>query len=241
MKPILFNTEMVRAILDGRKTVTRRVVRFPDGMTGRLSSSGMRDHLFYPCGIKRPPYHPGDILYVRETWNYGYCDTTDFEYRYNETFFEELPPGEKDTYLMPRYFYRTEDLGGIVGMKWRPSIHMPKEAARLFLRVTEVRAERLQEITEDGAIAEGVPDDGPMNPVYCPHCKGERLVEIHDPATLGHVTIDCPYCKDAVERYKNLWNSTVKKSDRPRYGWAANPWVWVIEFDQISKDEAMLE
>ena len=69
IKPILFNTEMVRAILDGRKSCTRRPIKFPEGQTGRLPACGDRKYIFYPNGIKYPPYHPGDILYVRETWH----------------------------------------------------------------------------------------------------------------------------------------------------------------------------
>ena len=143
IKPILFNTEMVRAILDGRKTCTRRVIELPENMDGvPVGKSGDSSNplgFMYPGGIKRPPYQPGDILYVRETW----C---------------ALPVnGAGHMRGHSIYYYRADgDLRpeGWRG-KWRPSIHMPKEAARIWLKVTDVRVERLQEIDEDGVWDEG--------------------------------------------------------------------------------------
>lgn len=234
MKPILFNTEMVQAILGGRKSVTRRVVK-PQPLeklcyicmgykcgTWTYSSDDIwkywgeewRRKQSLPDAEKNrrwtPPCHTDDILYVRETWNYGYCDRTDFEGRYNETFFTELTPGsQQDTFLTPRYFYRTEDLDEVAGMKWRPSIHMPKEAARLFLRVTGVRVERLLEMTERDAI---------MEFDFCPEAVKAVGLE--------------PLCKAA-------WDGAIKEADLPRYGWDANPWVWAIAFERISKEEVM--
>ena len=203
MKPILFNTDMVRAILDGRKTVTRRVVKFKPGQNPQWTGYIPDGPVLYGSNnipASKSPYHPGDILYVRETWAYGYVDTTDFECRCNECFFEELKAGtKKDSFLMPRYFYRTENLDGL-NVRWRPSIHMPKEAARLFLRVTDVWVERLKEINVLSAMDEGVTD-----------------------------------WNDFVK----LWNSTIKPADLPLYGWDANPWVWVIEFERISKEAAL--
>jgi hypothetical protein len=181
-KPILFNTDMVRAILDGRKTVTRRVIKFPEGMTGRLSESGATDHIFYPGGIKRPLYRTGDILYVRETWCY-------------ENHMHDLTAGEPD---LPngesphRYVYRASSPDYPVD-KWKPSIHMPKTAARIFLKVTDIRVERLQDITVEQAIKEG------FNSAY---------------------------------EFNVLWDKTIKKQDLDKYGWNANPWVWVYEFER---------
>ena len=207
MKPILFNTDMVRAILEGRKTVTRRVIKDKDIISAWDCESDGTPIAFIDqeTGDSHPPtfqcqYQPGDILYVRETWAYGYVDTTDFECRCNECFFEELKAGtKKGSFLMPRYFYRTENLDGL-NVRWRPSIHMPKEAARLFLRVTDVRVERLQDIDDAGVVSEG------MN--------------IGDP-------------------FDELWDSTVKAADRDQYGWSANPLVWVIEFERVSKEAAL--
>lgn len=203
MKPILFNYDMVRAILDGRKTVTRRVVKFKPGQNPQWTGYIPDGPVLYGSNnipASKSPYHPSDILYVRETWAYGYVDTTDFECRCNECFFEELKAGtKKGSFLMPRYFYRTENLDGL-NVRWRPSIHMPKEAARLFLRVTDVRVERLQDIDDAGVVSEG------MN--------------IGDP-------------------FDELWDSTVKAADRDQYGWSANPLVWVIEFERVSKEAAL--
>ena len=199
MKPILFNTDMVRAILEGRKTVTRRAVK--------PQSPGET----HPQCFARMPYCTDDILYVRETWNYGFCDTTDFEFQVNETFFEELTPGtQKDSFLFPRYFYRTEDLDGIVGMKWRPSI--PHEAARIFLRVMDVRVERLQEITITELQDEGILPDG--------YISRYSVCTTH-----------------AFDKFKELWDRTIKSVDRALYGWEANPYVWVISFERCERPE----
>lgn len=138
VKPILFNTDMVRAILDGRKTVTRRVVKPSLGDScpncGQIHSKfiyqKITQNLYCErCGFPhKVPYHPGDVLYVRETWQH-----IDFA-------------GEENGYV-----YKASQNGEIweqetEGWYWRPSIHMPKEAARIWLKVTDVRVERLHEI-----------------------------------------------------------------------------------------------
>ena len=223
MKPILFNTEMVRAILDGRKTVTRRVVKFKHGQNPNWTGYIPDGSVLYGSNnipAAKAPYRHGDILYVRETWAYGYVDTTDFECRCNECFFEELKAGtQKDSFLMPRYFYRTEDLDGL-NVRWHPSIHMPKEAARLFLRVTDVQAERLQDITEEQARREGVKPVMVTTDVDKPEQEQEWNEWI-----------------PALPSFPNIWDNTIKKSDLPLYGWNANPWVWVIEFERCEKPE----
>ncbi len=199
--PILFNTEMVRAILDERKTVTRRVLKHPFEIhpNGCITKPKGNERL---CPYE-PPYQPGDILYVRETWNTK-CANCEAEC--------------SGICNAPCYVYRadcqyTED-------KWRPSIHMPKEAARIWLKVTDVRVERLQDITEGQAQVEGAvrcyeeirPDeDAPV--IYRSEDGG------------GYYTLG----------FKAIWNSTIKKSDLGRYGWNANPWVWVIEFERCEK------
>lgn len=204
MKPILFNTEMVRAILDGRKTVTRRAVKFPEGMTGRLPSDGSRNILFYPGGIKYPPYTPGDILYVRETWGQPFApDSNEIHYRADY--------GMKDRVLREGPY---PDAIPVPDIKWHPSIHMPKEAARIFLRVTDVRAEHLQSIKTWQCVDEGA-------------VKKPNYTKRHDLV-----------CHD---RYRNefaaLWDSTIKPADLPLYGWEANPWVWVISFKRCEKPQ----
>lgn len=199
-RPILFNTEMVQAILDGRKTCTRRVVKgyIPKdaefGYTaftpkGAISCRGIFETNYPGYGEKffKLPYHRGDILYVRETW----CSAYD---------------GEKFFYLADKLTNREERLLlNYDDVKWHPSIHMPKGAARIWLKVTDVRIERLQDITETQAQAEG--------------CNS------------GLLTGPCT----ARGQFENLWNSTIKKPDADKYGWSANPWVWVIEFGRCGK------
>ena len=147
IKPILFNTEMVRAILDGRKTCTRRVAKNVPDHTHRIEPVYENGRFQFDCFYSSyvaaldadadfcmpcfPPYQRGDILYVRETWCKGSW------------------MNEKE-----RYYYKADD--NDFHCVWHPSIHMPKEAARIWLKVTDVRAERLQDITEDGVLKEGV-------------------------------------------------------------------------------------
>ena len=190
IKPILFNTDMVRAILDDRKGATRRVVKgfIPDdaiwGYTaftpkGYISCRGIFADGYGEKFFKLP-CEPGDILYVRETWQH-----IDFA-------------GENNGYV-----YKASENGKLwetesENWTWKPSIHMPKEAARIFLKVTNVRVERLQEIDDEGVISEGLEIGAPFD---------------------------------------ELWDFTIKKSDLDRYGWEANPWVWVIEFERCEKPE----
>lgn len=198
--PILFNSEMVRAILDGRKSCTRRLVKTrrkdacgfyvtrkkTDGTFAGIYEYDENESMF--DNPLEPLYQPGDILYVRETWCKG-LERYIYRADYSDT--------EK--------FYRD---GKEIEMKWHPSIRMPKEAARIWLRVTNVRVERLQEITEAGAIKEGCVYD----------------VEY----ALGNT---------AKGHFKKLWDSTIKKSDLDTYGWDVNPYVFVIEFEQCEKPE----
>lgn len=196
IKPILFNTEMVRTILDGRKTCTRRIVKdgIPDdamwGYTaftpkGYISCRGVYAD-GYGEGFYKLPYQPGDILYVRETWSEW-----------------------TDGYLYKAWNSPFPQAGKSPVMKWHPSIHMPKEAARIWLKVTNVRVERLQDITADDIRSEGL-----------------SSIAVH----AGNMEI-------ALKEWKKLWNSTIKKSDLDSYGWDANPWVWVIEFERCEKPQ----
>lgn len=191
IKPILFNTKMVRAILDGRKDATRRIVKgfIPDDAVWGYTAFTPKGYIScrgtfadgYGEKFFKLPCESGDILYVRETW-------------------KKAPNGY--------YYYEDWQRNDIADVtKWKPSIHMPKEAARIWLKVTNVRVERLQEITEVQAQAEG--------------CNS------------GLLTGACT----ARGQFEDLWNSTVKKSDIDRYGWDANPWVWVIEFERCEKQE----
>lgn len=215
IKPILFNTEMVRANLDGRKSCTRRIVKPQPqgrlcytfagcdcgtwGYPSKTAYENWGDEYKLPEDITdeelkkrwKPPYHTDDILYVRETWCKG-LERYIYRADYSDT--------EK--------FYRN---GKEIEMKWKPSIRMPKEAARIWLKVTDVRVERLQEITSEQICREGV-------------------------------EVEYPHALNGEEKryaFSTLWNSTIKKSDIDTYGWDANPWVWVIEFERCEKPEGV--
>lgn len=201
MKPILFNTDMVKAILEGIKTVTRRCMK-PQPTWSDLNMrwdwgeiAWWRDNWNAIDSITETnaPYRTGDILYVRETWSelpYGYVYRAD----------DEIPEG-----------WDHED-------RWYPSIHMPKEAARIFLRVTDVRVERLQKC-----------GDG-----WCVDIEKEGVKTPQDP--ILYVNDDKFHDALRVEMEK-LWDNTIKPADLPLYGWDANPWVWVIEFELCEKPE----
>ena len=211
IKPILFNTEMVRAILDGRKDATRRIVKgfIPDDAVWGYTAFTPKGYIScrgtfadgYGEKFFKLPCEPGDIMYVRETW----CDDRQFT--------REDTPG--------RYFYKASEEDGFT-VKWHPSIHMPKEAARIWLKVTDVKVERLQDITPKGAESEGV-----GNLFYDDIGYGEK----------NYGTEVDPEYGIAKEQFAWLWESTIKKSDIDRYGWDANPWVWVIEFERCEKPE----
>ena len=193
IKPILFNTEMVRAILEGRKSCTRRIVKGFIPNDAKWGYTAFTPKGYISCrgtfadgyGEKffKLPCEPGDILYVRETWKKAQNG-----YYYYED-------------------WQRNDIADVI--KWKPSIHMPKEAARIWLKVTDVRVERLQEITSEQISREGV-------------------------------EVEYPHVLNGEEKryaFSTLWNSTIKKSDIDRYGWDANPWVWVIEFERCEKPE----
>lgn len=245
IKPILFNTEMVRAILAGRKTVTRRVIKPRNAI--RAKKEGYKQG---GCGLwidpstdngdkqghikdysisamwstwkwyidHYAPYQIGDILYVRETW-------------------ARLVTAKDGEMQSERYVYKATDeypfgeSGYIVKFRWKPSIHMPKEAARIWLKVTDVRVERLQDMTEDDVV-----DEGAEKLIYsCEHI--DYTVVPPEPCFNT-----CNACKDCIIDHsyqelfgKMVWNSTIKKQDLDRYGWDANPWVWVIEFERIER------
>lgn len=204
MKPILFNEQMMRAILDGKKTQTRRAIRHYRGNAvykaachyGKwfpgFSADRPPDFLidWYVKNNARPPYAVSDILYCRETWSRYEDGEYAFRTDYGTTEDDSFPPSM---------------------LKWHPSIHMPRDAARVFLRVKNIYAERLQSISDKDIIAEGI-----------------------DSVLQGHTPIH-----SYRGEYMELWDSTVSEKDLIRYGWIANPWVWVIHFERISKEEAL--
>ena len=213
-KPILFNTEMVRAILDGRKTVTRRIIKHD--IDAILNSPYHKEHP--EVGDKTiienlcmKPYQIGDILYVRETWNisnmWSCGNKVTFIYRGDKS--------EEDSVMTISVSDEAFDKYGEMiysdRPEWRPSIHMPKEAARIFLRVNDVRVERLLDMKFEDCLNEGA---------------------------FVYLCVDGYFDRDIVEpeakkKFGTLWDSTIKKQDLNKYGWYANPWVWVIEFERI--------
>ena len=204
-KPILFNTEMVKAILDGLKTQTRRIVKpqpvkygglWELGGAGWSSDNGTIQPVYGHSLWNLQPAKPGDILWVRETWS-----TTD-----KCGLFPAWP--STGTHYMHKGGWMDHE--AVKEARWFPSIHMPKEAARIFLRVKDVFMERLNNMTEEDAIAEGFPDS---------------------PAGT-----DSP-----LERFSVLWDKTMKRDERSLYGWYANPWVWVIEFERCEEPEGWCE
>lgn len=156
MKPILFNTEMVKAVLEGRKTVTRRIIK---------PQPGFHEELFYIYAASRksdigkwqskistrkwtPPYHAGDILYVRETWTeLFYVDPNGYTH-FDQSMYYYAADGTPDITLVDGDGFEEDDQR----IRWKPSIHMPKEIARIFLRVKRVSVERLQDITNAEAL-----------------------------------------------------------------------------------------
>lgn len=204
IKPILFNTKMVRAILDGRKDATRRIVKgfIPDDAVWGYTAFTPKGYIScrgtfadgYGEKFFKLPCESGDILYVRETW-------------------KKAPNGY--------YYYEDWQRNGIADVtKWKPSIHMPKEAARIWLKVTDVRVERLQEITDEQAKREGIQYD------ECPTgFTWKQETDMHNCYTTP------------IGAMQALWNSTIRKSDLDCYGWDANPYVWVIEFERCEKPE----
>lgn len=216
IKPILFNTEMVRAILDGRKSCTRRLVKH--GVESVLNSPYHKAHPELEdkqiiSKLCNPPYQLGDIIYIRETW--AWCPCWDCGLDVEETGCgheqEQKYNGEKKEHGCFIYRASCADNEYPSVDTWHPSIRMPKGAARIWLRVTDVRVERLQDIDGKGCVKEGIEEE-PLKYVGDEFVKG---------------------------MFHDLWDSTIKKSDLDRYSWDANPWVWVIEFERCEKPEGV--
>lgn len=228
IKPILFSTEMVRAILDGRKTCTRRICKDAneynvpdmdfynaDRRTYAVHNFADNEQMEQLSTAERTcPICPGDILYVRETWEHFDCCCCEGD-EHGNCYQEPQQNVLNKSYGC--YMYRaTDEIYG--DARWHPSIHMPKEAARIWLKVTDVRVERLQEITVDDCHREGI------NIETSAVTDGETLNRNHD---------------FSLEKFEILWDSTVKKSDIGRYSWDANPYVWVISFERCEKPKGV--
>lgn len=234
IKPILFNTEMVRAILDGRKTCTRRLVKFLPGENSQWTGYIKDGLMLYngrnePC-IRKVPYQLGDILYVRESFAWCPCWDCGLDIepgRCSNATAKIYKEGEYGCYM---YRASCEDNEYPSADTWHPSIHMPKEAARIWLKVKDVRVERLQEMKPVDVIKEGAYPD-------CWDCLN----------TYGESGLQCCYgteeqcsqCDEVMMEWEKLWTSTIKKSDLDCYGWDANPYVWVIEFEWCEKPEGV--
>lgn len=191
--PILFSTEMVKALLAGRKTMTRRIVKMyatSDNHPLRQNDAWLQENKTCPYG------EPGDVLWVRESFCPGYFDGGKHGYKadWNNTAAEYINQP-----------------------KWKPSIHMPKEACRLFLKVKAVRVERLQDITQEESIQEGIfnYNDGSYKNYFTQ--KGLREKD----------GVECLLPKGS---FQSLWCSINGLKN-----WEENPWVWVIEFERVAK------
>lgn len=210
---LMFKGELVRAILEGRKTQTRRVVKADWIQSERapLQTNPGRFH-FWCSGEHDCPFgKPGDRIYVRETWMD--LQGTGVEYRSDGqlqryAYAADTPPGSYDDECRKEY-----------GLKWRPSIHMPKSAARIWLEITGVRVERLQDISETDAIAEGIERVDDFFGCACWKAYGEP----------DGADVVCP--DDPIGSFRSLWESTGGD-------WQANPWVWVIDFKRTDKPTA---
>ena len=242
MKPIIFSSVSVRAIVEERKTQTRRVMKpanpFKSRRMGGYSQGNglwvnneegyIKDYSVSACWLstgnyirRYAPYKPGDILWVRETWNMGFTETAPCQgddpmwacpdcYRWKtntQTLMDTHP--YKYLYKATPETYAEFDDGG-----WRPSIHMPRAAARIFLRVTDVRVERVQDISEDDCYAEGV--------IYVP--QGEEFKFAEE--------------EWAIFKYANIWSVLNAKRDGGIYAWEHNPWVYPVTFERITKEGA---
>lgn len=231
-KPILFNPEMIKAILEDRKTKTRRIagpnycnthMELVEDEHGPklIEKQNVANGIYTLPAIERQPkYHAGDILWVRERWRVGAWDSERqaiaVDYAVDEFARKEwirVPQKSRFEKYMQQTLEDVKDAGmkmavwepGKGPARWRPSLFMPKELARIFLRVTGTRAERLQDITVQEIQEEGV-------------------------LQMGYLSQYAVMTSDCFERWAALWNSTVKPY---AWKWAANPWVWVIEFERI--------
>lgn len=206
-RPILYIAPMVRAILSGQKTVTRRALKMPHGFW-ETSATGE----LVPIPANCPYGDAGDRLWVRESFQvshiYDNVRPRDLNYeRGISTYYAAGGSRSKDE---SRQYKDYDDVcvPDWVG-KMRPSIFMPRAACRILLEITDVRVERLQDITEEQARAEGIIDGG------CNNCGN------HEPCGC-----ECP-APSAIDSFVHLWNSTGGD-------WDANPWVWVIEFKRVT-------
>lgn len=208
-KPILFNRGMVRAILEGRKTQTRRVVK---GEALRWLEQFNPEFVADPDNSLSPYGYTGDQLWVRETWS-------------TSGSFDGIKPSElmsDPAFSKDDIRYRAAVMRADPYYKWRPSIFMPRWASRISLTINNLRVERLNQITNDDAIAEGLHD--------------VELISVTDPNDTRKLIME-PCSGFALQEFEQLWESINGKRG---YGWETNPWVWVIEFE-LTKSERLFD
>lgn len=229
MKPIIFSGHMVRAILAGRKTQTRRVAD--------VTNDGCHDGFITPqrgYAPRRPKDHitycpygqPGDLLWVRErwrpfAWHEGEPIVVEFEDGARKECYNDDPASDYDYVSWEERIWMSvsdelqrkgfdvdenENYGPQAqqALAWRPSIHMPKWACRLYLKITNIRVEQLQNISQQDVFREGLVN-GDMKPEH-----------------------------SAQETFAELWN-TINRN-KPWFSYDKNPWVWVIEFEKVTND-----
>jgi hypothetical protein len=228
-RPILFSAPMVRAILDGRKTVTRRPVK---GFGLKWLEDFAPQYVADPANSLCPFGNPGDRLYVRETWSDvnlqgapGIAYRADDDIRdlmEDESFLDDRGAFNYDDPRSKPYQFAcwSEDLIAGTEGRWRPSIHMPRWACRILLEITDVRVERLQDISEGQAVDEGLVWEGVKDgQTYWNHADHRYPPGSHQQFSVSGT--------DAISAFRNLWKST--DGD-----WDANPWVWVVEFKRVT-------
>lgn len=218
-RPILFNGEMVRAVLDGRKTQTRRICKRQD-VDYSLFTQEQQNYLC-PYGA------PGDQLWVRESWQASPWDKYGFG-----GWYQDVPKALRRRQVFQHTLYRADgseyhvdpidgltrledrDVETYSGLIWKPSIHMPRWASRIQLEITDVRVERVQDISERDMVAEGIALK-----------DSDYAWEIRD-----RFSQEAFFGFDIQQRWINLWDSINEKRG---FGWDANPWVWVVEFGRV--------
>jgi hypothetical protein len=188
-RPILFNGDMVQAILSGQKVQTRRPIK-PQPSEMLLTYDGEIDSLLQKC----PFGQPGDRLWVRETWGINYNPVEHIVYK------------ERDAWM-----------DSYSDQKWRPSIHMPRQISRILLEIDEIKVERVQDITEDGARAEGA--------------ENEKYLDFVDWA--NSVAPPGSHIQTLVEHFAAIWDGCYRREEFDPMRFDANPWVWVVKFHQI--------
>ena len=202
-RPILFSTPMVEAILNQTKTQTRRIVKGIEIFNNKTQTNSSIKRDIKNKNITCPYGRVGDVLWVRETWQ-----------KRNENAIKEG---------FEKYYYKAS-FNGCSDAGWKPSIYMPKDAARIFLQITDIRIERLQEITNEDAKAEGIIKLLVDNELPIPRIEYKNYLNPYKHHSLPE-TWNTPY-----HSFQSLWES-INGSD----SWELNPFVWVVEFKQIAK------